>query len=184
MTRKEAQNFLATLKEMPGRIETVLSHEKRIQDLTDRFTNVPNAFYIGRGLDYRVAMEAALKLKEISYIHAEAYAAGELKHGTISLIDDGVPVIALATQHKVYSKVISNIRETKARGAYVILISEDKKITDPTICDVHFSIPKVDDIFSVFESIVICQLIGYYTSVNKGINPDQPRNLAKSVTVE
>ena len=129
-------------------------------------------------------MEGALKLKEISYIHAEAYAAGELKHGTIALISEGVPVIAVATQQHVYSKVISNIREVKARGAYVILLSEDKDITDKSICDVHISLPQAPDEFAIFESVIICQLIAYYTSTGKGLNPDQPRNLAKSVTVE
>ena len=129
-------------------------------------------------------MEGALKLKEISYIHAEAYAAGELKHGTIALISEGVPVIAVATQSHVYSKVISNIREVKARGAYVILLSKDKDITDKSICDVHISLPQAPDEFTIFESVIICQLIAYYTSTGKGLNPDQPRNLAKSVTVE
>jgi glucosamine--fructose-6-phosphate aminotransferase (isomerizing) len=147
-------------------------------------TNAQNAFFIGRGLDYTLSMEGALKLKEISYIHAEAYAAGELKHGTIALISEGIPVIAVATQQKVYSKVISNIREVKARGAYVIMLSKDKEIADPTICDVHICLPETPDEFAVFESVVILQLIAYYASTGKGNNPDQPRNLAKSVTVE
>ena len=129
-------------------------------------------------------MEGALKLKEISYIHAEAYAAGELKHGTIALISEEVPVIALATQGHVYSKVISNIREVKARGAYVILLSMDEEITDTSICDTHISLPKVPDCFAIFEAVVVLQMIAYYTSVGKGLEPDQPRNLAKSVTVE
>ena len=129
-------------------------------------------------------MEGALKLKEISYIHAEAYAAGELKHGTIALISDNVPVIAIATQKKVYKKVISNIREVKARGAFVILLSKDKEIKDDKICDVHISLPKVRDELTVFESVVVLQLLAYFASVGKGVNPDQPRNLAKSVTVE
>jgi glucosamine--fructose-6-phosphate aminotransferase (isomerizing) len=146
--------------------------------------NAEDAFFIGRGLDYTLSMEGALKLKEISYIHAEAYAAGELKHGTISLITEGTPVIAIATQQPVYSKVVSNIREVKARGAYVILISKDKSITDGTVCDVHISIPDVRDELSVFESVVVLQILAYYTSVGKGNDPDQPRNLAKSVTVE
>ena len=147
-------------------------------------TNAANAFFIGRGLDYTLCMEGALKLKEISYIHAEAYAAGELKHGTIALISEGVPVIAVATQKHVYSKVISNIREVKARGAYVTLLTREKEITDPSICDVHISLPDIADEFAIFEAVVIFQLIAYYTSVGKGLNPDQPRNLAKSVTVE
>ncbi len=180
----EAKSFIRTLKTVPDMIKTMLGYEDRVAQLTKQMVNATDAFYIGRGLDYQLSMEGALKLKEISYIHAEAYAAGELKHGTISLIEEGVPVIAIATQDSVYGKVISNIRETEARGAYVILISKDREVNDPSICDVHFHIPEVPDEFTVFESVVICQLLAYYTSTGKGNNPDQPRNLAKSVTVE
>lgn len=184
MTKEEAKTFIENLQEVPNLIESVITQAPEIEQLTKRMTNATNAFYIGRGLDYALSMEGALKLKEISYIHAEAYAAGELKHGTIALISEGVPVIAVATQSHVYSKVISNIREVKARGAYVILLSRDKDITDKSICDVHISLPQAPDEFAIFESVIICQLIAYYTSTGKGLNPDQPRNLAKSVTVE
>lgn len=184
MTKEEAKTFIENLQEVPNLIESVITQAPEIEQLTKRMTNAANAFYIGRGLDYALSMEGALKLKEISYIHAEAYAAGELKHGTIALISEGVPVIAVATQSHVYSKVISNIREVKARGAYVILLSKDKDITDKSICDVHISLPQAPDEFVIFESVIICQLIAYYTSTGKGLNPDQPRNLAKSVTVE
>ena len=142
------------------------------------------AFIIGRGLDYTLSLEGALKLKEISYVHAEAYAAGELKHGTIALITENVPVIALATQESVYGKMISNIREVKARGAYVILVSMDEEYNDKDVCDKHISIPKQDGLFTVFSAAVILQLIAYYTSDAKGLDVDKPRNLAKSVTVE
>ncbi len=184
MTETEAREFISNLTKVPTLIENVISQAPSIEQLTKRMTNANNAFFIGRGLDYTLCMEGALKLKEISYIHAEAYAAGELKHGTIALISEGVPVIAVATQSHVYSKVISNIREVKARGAYVILLSMDKKITDKSICDVHINLPVTSDEFAIFESVVIFQLIAYYTSTGKGLNPDQPRNLAKSVTVE
>ena len=184
MTKEEAKTFIENLQEVPNLIESVITQAPEIEQLTKRMTNAANAFYIGRGLDYALSMEGALKLKEISYIHAEAYAAGELKHGTIALISEGVPVIAVATQSHVYSKVISNIREVKARGAYVILLSKDKDITDKSICDVHISLPQTPDEFAIFESVIICQLIAYFTSTGKGLNPDQPRNLAKSVTVE
>ncbi len=184
LTTKEAKSLMGHLQKVPKMISNVLKQEKKVKELTKRMTNTGNAFFIGRGLDYTLSMEGALKLKEISYIHAEAYAAGELKHGTIALISEGVPVIAVATQQHVYSKVISNIREVKARGAYVILISKDKTISDPSICDVHISIPEVPDAFAIFEAVVIFQLTAYYTSTGKGLNPDQPRNLAKSVTVE
>ena len=179
-----AKEFIETLKTVPNMIKTMLGYEDRVAGLTKRMVNATDAFFIGRGLDYQIAMEGSLKLKEISYIHAEAYAAGELKHGTISLVEEGVPVIAIASQSNVYSKVISNIRETEARGAYVILISKDPEVNDPSICDVHFHIPDVPDEFTVFEVIVICQMLAYYTSTGKGNDPDKPRNLAKSVTVE
>ena len=184
MSVDEAHGFIQTLSEIPNYIEEVLAQASNVEQLTKRMTNAANAFFIGRGLDYTLCMEGALKLKEISYIHAEAYAAGELKHGTIALISEGVPVIAVATQKHVYSKVISNIREVKARGAYVTLLTRKKEITDPSICDVHISLPDIADEFAIFEAVVIFQLIAYYTSVGKGLNPDQPRNLAKSVTVE
>ena len=184
MTEAQAREFVENLQEVPNLIESVITQAPDIEQLTKRMVNATNAFFIGRGLDYTLCMEGALKLKEISYIHAEAYAAGELKHGTIALISEGVPVIAVATQSHVYSKVISNIREVKARGAYVILLSKDKDITDKSICDVHISLPETSDEFAIFESVVIFQLIAYYTSTGKGLNPDQPRNLAKSVTVE
>lgn len=124
---EEARTFIGTLQEIPNYIEEVLAQAPDIEQLTKRMINANNAFFIGRGLDYTLCMEGALKLKEISYIHAEAYAAGELKHGTIALVSEGVPVIAAATQKHVYSKVISNIREVKARGAYVILCPKTKK---------------------------------------------------------
>ena len=181
---KEAKEFVKKLVSVSNQIKEVLKMSKDIEALTGRMIRADHAFFIGRGLDNYLIMEGALKLKEISYVHAEAYAAGELKHGTIALISDGIPVIALATQKHVYSKVISNIREVKARGAYVVLLSMDETITDKTICDVHISLPKVDDCFAVFEAVVILQMIAYYTSTGKGLNPDQPRNLAKSVTVE
>lgn len=184
MSTKEVQSFIKDLEKVPELISTVLKTSDSIEQLTKRMQQSNHAFFIGRGLDYTLSMEGALKLKEISYIHAEAYAAGELKHGTIALISEGVPVIAIASQQHVYSKVISNIREVKARGAYVILLSKDKEVTDNSLCDVHISLPDVSDDFTMFESIIVLQLIAYYTCVGKGLNPDQPRNLAKSVTVE
>lgn len=179
-----AQEFIQTLQQTPKDMEHMLHQADAIERLTKRMINAQNTFFIGRGLDYTLSMEGALKLKEISYIHAEAYAAGELKHGTIALISEGVPVIAVASQKHVYRKVISNIREVKARGAYVILLSKDEILTDPSICNVHIRLPQVPDAFTVFHSAVVFQLIAYYASTGKGCNPDQPRNLAKSVTVE
>ena len=178
------REFIAKFRQVPEHIKSVLQMEDTIRMYANRMTNAKDTFFIGRALDYTLSMEGALKLKEISYIHAEAYAAGELKHGTIALISEGVPVIAIATQSNVYSKVISNIREVKARGAYVILISKDQEIGDNTVCDIHIPLPEIDDELTVFESVVVLQILAYYTSVGKDINPDQPRNLAKSVTVE
>lgn len=180
----QAKEFIQNLNMVIDNLKKLLEQTKQIQEIANNLVEAKDAFFIGRGLDYTLSLEGALKLKEISYIHAEAYAAGELKHGTIALISEGIPVFALATQQKVYSKVISNIREVKARGAYVVLLSCDENISDKSICDVHIALPKADDLFTVFESAVILQLIAYYTSDAKGLDVDKPRNLAKSVTVE
>ncbi len=183
-TTEQAIAFTNELQNVIPTVEKTLEMSDMIKDIANQIKDEPDTFFIGRGLDYTLSLEGSLKLKEISYIHAEAYAAGELKHGTIALISDNVPVIALATQSKVYSKVISNIREVKARGAFVILLSKDENITDTSICDVHVTLPNVPDTFTVFASAVILQLIAYYTSDAKGLDVDKPRNLAKSVTVE
>lgn len=140
--------------------------------------------YIGRGLDYALSMEGSLKLKEISYIHSESYAAGELKHGTISLITKDMPVIAVATQVDLLEKTVSNIKEVKARGAKVILVARDDFKIDEDAYDYIITVPKMDDILMPVPAIVPLQLIAYYTSVHRGNDVDKPRNLAKSVTVE
>lgn len=183
-TEEKARQFIASLLSVIPVIEETLKQADRVKEIANYIKMAPDAFFIGRGIDYTLSLEGALKLKEISYVHAEAYAAGELKHGTIALITENVPVIALATQEAVYGKMISNIREVKARGAYVILISMDDKVDDKTVCDKHIRIPKQDNLFSVFATAVILQLIAYYTSDAKGLDVDKPRNLAKSVTVE
>ena len=183
-SEEKARQFIASLLSVIPVIEETLKQADRVKEVANYIKMAPDAFFIGRGIDYTLSLEGALKLKEISYVHAEAYAAGELKHGTIALITENVPVIALATQEAVYGKMISNIREVKARGAYVILISMDDKVNDKTVCDKHIKIPKQDNLFSVFATAVILQLIAYYTSDAKGLDVDKPRNLAKSVTVE
>ncbi|MBQ9609533.1 MAG: glutamine--fructose-6-phosphate transaminase (isomerizing) [Lachnospiraceae bacterium] len=184
ISKKDAKEFITKLLNAPNIIEETLKNADNIKRIANHIKLAPDAFYIGRGLDYVMSLEAALKLKEISYVHAEAYAAGELKHGTIALITENVPVIALATQEDVYAKVISNIREVKARGAYVVLISQDEEVNDDKICNKHIRIPKLDAEFTAFATAVILQLIAYYTSEAKGLDVDKPRNLAKSVTVE
>lgn len=184
ITENEARSFVSKIMNAPNIIEETLEHADEIKRVSNQIKLSPDAFYIGRGLDYVMGLEAALKLKEISYVHAEAYAAGELKHGTIALITEQVPVIAFATQENVYEKVISNVREVKSRGAYVVLVSMDEAVDDTSICDQHIRIPKNDSEFTVFSTAVILQLIAYYTSEAKGLDVDKPRNLAKSVTVE
>lgn len=165
-------------------VESVLDRKEEIKEIAKSVYEKEDIFYIGRGIDYALSLEAALKLKEISYIHCEAYAAGELKHGTISLIEEGTPVIAIATEENLFEKTESNIKEVKSRGAYTVLIcSEDMK--EPEKCaDVVFKLPKSCGIDKVFLSIAVVQLIAYYVSYFRGCDIDKPRNLAKSVTVE
>lgn len=183
-TEKQAEDFLSDLLDAIPAMETMLAQKETFHELALHLINHPDAFFIGRGLDYAFSLEGALKLKEVSYIHAEAYAAGELKHGTIALISDNVPVIAIATQEHVFAKTISNIREVKARGAFIILLTKESAVVDENLADIHIRIPNMDDRFTVFPIIVALQFIAYYTSIGKGLDVDQPRNLAKSVTVE
>ncbi len=184
LTEEETTNYIAGLQQAITSIDETLAMEEDLEMVSSSLDNCEDLFYIGRGLDYALSCEGSLKLKEISYIHSEAYAAGELKHGTISLITENVPVIALATQNSVYSKMISNIREVRARGAKVILVTNGEMELDESICSFHISIPKMDDCFTPFATAVIIQFIAYYCALHRGLNVDQPRNLAKSVTVE
>lgn len=179
-----AKEFIENLYKCIDAISGILEKKEQVEEAVKRLAEAEHAYYIGRGLDYAFSMEGALKLKEISYVHAEAYAAGELKHGTIALIEEGIPVIAFATQDAVYNKTISNIREVKARGAYVVLITKEKAEVPEGVCDMHLTVPMEDDLFTGLPTVVILQLIAYYTSTAKGLNVDKPRNLAKSVTVE
>ena len=180
----EAREFMTDLLDVIPAMETVIGQSEFIQSFVRHLIRERDTFFIGRGLDYAFSLEGALKLKEISYIHAEAYAAGELKHGTIALIYDNVPVIAIATQDHVFAKTISNIREVKARGAYVILLAKKQSVVEDGVADIELRIPDLEDRFTVFPIAVALQLIAYYASVGKHLDVDQPRNLAKSVTVE
>ncbi len=184
MSEEEGISFMKDLLDVIPAMEEMIRQADTIKNIVRPLVDKPDAFFIGRNLDYAFSLEGALKLKEISYIHADAYAAGELKHGTIALIADQVPVIALATQDRVYSKMISNVREVKARGAYVILITKESAQADGDLADVRIKIPDLHDRFTVFPIAVVLQLIAYYASLLKGLDVDQPRNLAKSVTVE
>lgn len=178
------KNLVSQLSEIPEKIEKVLEDKENCQFIASQLINAVSLLYIGRGLDYALSMEGSLKLKEISYIHSEAYAAGELKHGTISLITDGMPVIAIAAQSYLYEKTISNIKEVKARGAKVTLLCREGTEVDDDVADYKIFLPDTDDILIPMVTAVPLQLIAYYTSVLRGCDVDKPRNLAKSVTVE
>lgn len=183
-SKQEASVFLSDLLDAIPAMETMIEQKDSIKAMVTHLISQHDTFFIGRGLDYAFSLEGALKLKEISYIHAEAYAAGELKHGTIALIAQDIPVIAIATQNHVFAKTISNIREVKARGAFIILITKENAVVNGDLADIHLQIPNLDDRFTVFPIAVVLQLIAYYASLGKNLNVDQPRNLAKSVTVE
>jgi glucosamine--fructose-6-phosphate aminotransferase (isomerizing) len=178
------EQLLKGMRELPDQAETILEDMAGMEDFLKKYAECQNTFFLGRGLDYAVAMEGCLKLKEISYMHAEAYAAGELKHGTLALIVDGVPVVALATQMDLYDKMVSNIKEVKARDAQVIGITfkgnnELKKVVDHVVY-----IPKTDRILAPVLTVIPLQLLAYHIAVARGCDVDKPRNLAKSVTVE
>lgn len=182
--KAEAGQFMEDLLAVIPAMETMIGRSDQIKSFIRHLIRERDTFFIGRGLDYAFSLEGALKLKEISYIHAEAYAAGELKHGTIALIYDNVPVIAIATQDHVFAKTISNVREVKARGAYVILLAKEQAQLEDGVADMELRIPDLEDRFTVFPIAVALQLIAYHASTGKNLDVDQPRNLAKSVTVE
>ncbi len=184
ISEEEAKMYMEHLNSVPNQVEEALSFDNQTENIAKRIAKANSIFFIGRGLDHALSCEGSLKLKEISYIHSEAYAAGELKHGTISLITDNVPVIALATQPDVYAKMISNVQEVRSRGAKVILITDADASVDASLCDHQIVLPETSPLFTPFVSAVVLQYIAYYVSVEKGLNVDQPRNLAKSVTVE
>lgn len=178
------KNIIENLREIPGKIDQILACDKLIKEFSEEIKNQKSLFYIGRGIDYKTAIEAALKLKEVSYIHTEAFAAGELKHGTISLIEDKTPVIAIMTQEDLIGKCLSNVEEVVARGANVFIITSHKDNRMEKITKNILVVPKTLDILYPLLTALPCQLMAYYTSTAKGIDVDKPRNLAKSVTVE
>ncbi|OWZ84445.1 glutamine--fructose-6-phosphate transaminase (isomerizing) [Natranaerobius trueperi] len=184
ITSERLDQLVTTINSLPEHVERIFEYEDEILDIAKKVSKYENAFFIGRSLDWAVAEEAALKLKEISYIHAEAYAAGELKHGTLALIVDNVPVISLATQPHVYEKTISNLQEVKARGAQCITVvnEDDTEINNES--DQIIRIPNIDPLLSPILSVIPLQLLSYYAAVARGTDVDKPRNLAKSVTVE
>lgn len=181
---KSYQTCLKELREIPAKIDQILANDEIIKEFAEEIKNKSSLFYIGRGLDYATTIEAALKLKEVSYIHTEAFAAGELKHGTISLIEEGTPVIAIMSQENLTAKTLSNVEEVVARGANVFIITSQKDSRMEKITNKIFNLPETLDILYPLLTVIPTQLMAYYTSKAKGIDVDKPRNLAKSVTVE
>ena len=180
----EYGRLLTELRAIPEKIERVIEDKERIQWFAAKFSNAREAFFIGRGIDYAISLEGSLKMKEISYVHSEAYAAGELKHGTISLIENGTLVIGILTQEALYEKMISNMAECKSRGAYLMGITNYGNYNTEDTADFTVYIPKTDPHFTASLAVIPLQLLGYYLSITKGLDVDKPRNLAKSVTVE
>ncbi|MDE5563964.1 MAG: glutamine--fructose-6-phosphate transaminase (isomerizing) [Oscillospiraceae bacterium] len=184
ITEEAYDGYLDEILTLPDKIVKVLEDKERIQWFAAKFSNAKDVFFIGRGIDYAISLEGSLKMKEISYIHSEAYAAGELKHGTISLIEDGVLVIGVLTQPSLYEKTVSNMVEVKSRGAYLMGLTTYGNYSVEDTNDFTVYIPRTDEHFAASLAVVPLQLMGYYVSVAKGLDVDKPRNLAKSVTVE
>ena len=184
ITDSESAELITDLKKLPDQIEMLLHNKEKIQRFANRYIAAKDVFFIGRGIDYAISLEGSLKLKEISYIHSEAYAAGELKHGTISLIEDGTLVAAVATQKDLYKKTISNIVEVRTRGAFVLAITNEENTEIEKAADYVVYLPQTSKYFTNSLAIVPLQLFAYYVAVGKGCDVDKPRNLAKSVTVE
>jgi glucosamine--fructose-6-phosphate aminotransferase (isomerizing) len=184
LSSEEYDEMLTELQTIPDKIQEILGDKERIQWFASKYANAKDVFFLGRGSDYATALEGSLKLKEISYIHSEAYAAGELKHGTISLIEDGVLTVAVVTQPNLYEKMISNIVEVRTRGGYIFTLTNKGNCVMEDTSDFTVYIPKTHPCFTPSLAVVPLQLFGYYVSVAKGLDVDKPRNLAKSVTVE
>ena len=184
ISESELAEMIEDLKKRPAQVEMLLSHKDRIQKFANRYLAARSIFFIGRGIDYAISLEGSLKLKEVSYIHSEAYAAGELKHGTISLIEEGTLVTAVLTQEDLYKKMLSNMEEVKTRGAFVMAVTNEGNLDVEKAADYVVYIPETNRFFTNSLAIVPLQLFGYYVAVGRGCDVDKPRNLAKSVTVE
>ena len=184
ITQEQYDGMIAELQTLPEKIQKIIDDKERLQWFASKQVNAKDIFFIGRGIDYAISMEGSLKMKEISYIHSEAYAAGELKHGTISLIEDGTLVIGCLTQPNLYEKTVSNMVECKSRGAYLMGLTTYGNYNIEDTADFVTYIPKTDPHFATSLAVIPLQLMGYYVSVAKGLDVDKPRNLAKSVTVE
>lgn len=178
------ESYLDTIHMLSDQVKKVIDKKEQIRAIANKIKDKRNGFFIGRGIDDKCGREGSLKMKEITYIHTEAFSAGELKHGTIALIEEGTMVIAIATQEDMIEKIISNIKEVKARGAYVIALTKEKYKNVADISDEIILIDDVEDILAPTVANISLQLLAYYTAVEKGLDVDKPRNLAKSVTVE
>ncbi len=184
MSRLEGQRYLQAMIKLPGQIRSILDRAPEVELLAERFANATNALYLGRGVNFPVALEGALKLKEISYIHAEGYPAAEMKHGPIALIDENMPVVVVAPRDAVHAKIVSNVQEVRARGGKVIAIVNDGDAEISRLAEATFIVPETLDLLTPVLTVIPLQLFSYYVAVRRGCNVDQPRNLAKSVTVE
>lgn len=184
ITEEQYTGYIKELQALPEKIQRIIDDKERIQWFASKQANAHDTFFVGRGIDYAISMEGSLKMKEVSYIHSEAYAAGELKHGTISLIEDGTLVIGVLTQPDLYEKTVSNMVECKSRGAYLMGMTTFGNYNIEDTADFTVYIPKTDPYFATSLAVIPLQLLGYYVSVAKGLDVDKPRNLAKSVTVE
>lgn len=184
ITEEQYTGYITELQTIPDKISRILEDKERIQWFAAKQANAQDIFFVGRGIDYAICLEGSLKLKEISYIHSEAYAAGELKHGTISLIEDGILVIGVLTQPELYEKTISNMVECKSRGAFLMALTTVGNYSIEDTAEFTVYVPKTDEHFAASLAVVPLQLLGYYVSVARGLDVDKPRNLAKSVTVE
>ncbi|MDF2540590.1 MAG: glmS [Herbinix sp.] len=184
IAQEEYKELIRDLRTLPSKIQSMLDDKEKIQWFATKYESSKDVFFIGRGLDYGTSLEGSLKLKEVSYIHSEAYAAGELKHGTISLIEKDILVIGMATQQELYEKIVSNIVEVKSRGAYICAITKEGNDKLKDLADFTVSIPNIAMYFTTSLAIIPLQLLAYYVSIGKGLDVDKPRNLAKSVTVE
>ena len=184
LSAKDYSYYIKELLSLPDKISRVLENKERIQWFASKYSNAHDVFFIGRGLDYAISLEGSLKMKEISYIHSEAYAAGELKHGTISLIEKGILVIGVLTQEGLLEKTISNMEECRARGAYLMGVTSNGNFSVEDSVNFTIYVPRADEHFAGSLAVIPLQLLGYYTSVARGLDVDKPRNLAKSVTVE
>jgi glucosamine--fructose-6-phosphate aminotransferase (isomerizing) len=184
LDREEAKRLMMELKRVPSLVARILENDRGIRELASRFTGYRDFLFLGRGLNYPTTLEGALKLKEISYIHAEAYAAGELKHGPIALITNEMPVVAIATDGPHYDKVLSNVQEVKARDGIVIAVATEGNIAIQEHVDYVVYVPHVDPLLSPLVNVIPLQLLSYHIARLRGLDVDQPRNLAKSVTVE